>query len=332
MDRIAFIDNEVFYYWSQIILVLAAVTAISFFLSFYLRKSGNGLAAVITVPLCIALSLFLARFMHWYCRSDSYAGMSAALTDYSSGGYALMGVFGGCLLAACIVRLLGISKNLPEMLDTMSLAGAAGIAVGRLQSLFNTSDRGVLIEGITNLPIVYPVNNAVTGVTEYRLATFMLQAIVTGVIFVVLAIFYLKNTSEKAKYPVRDGDICLLFFTIYGAAQVVLDSTRYDSLFMRSNGFISIVQILGAVGIAVAIGVFSTRMVKAMRFRVWHIAIWLALAASIGGAAYMEYHVQRHGDQALFAYTVMSACLCATIFFIVLIRLLAVHNERKSKT
>lgn len=331
MDRIAFIDNEVFYYWSQIILVLAAVTAISFFLSFYLRKSGNGLAAVIAVPLSIVLSLFLARFMHWYCRADSYASMSAALSDYSTGGYALMGVFAGCLIAACILRVLHISKNLPEMLDAMSLAGAAGIAVGRLQSLFNTSDRGVLIEGITSLPIVYPVNNAVTGITEYRLATFMLQAIVTGVIFVVLAVFYLKNTREKMKNPMRDGDTCLLFLAIYGAAQIVLDSTRYDSLFMRSNGFISLVQILGAVGLAAAIGVFSTRMVKAMRFRVWHIALWVALAASIGGAGYMEYHVQRHGDQALFAYSVMSACLCVTIFVIVLIRLLAVRNEQKAK-
>lgn len=329
MDRIAFIDNEVFYYWSQIILVLAAVTAIGFFLCFYLRRSGNGLAAVIAIPLAIVMSLFFARLTHWYCRVDSYESMRAALTDYSTGGYALMGVFAGCILAACLLRLLHISTNLPEMLDAMALAGGAGIAVGRLQALFNSSDRGVLVEGITTLPIVSPVSNAVTGVTEYRLATFMFQAIVTGVIFVVLAAFYLSRCDKKGKNRLHDGDTCLLFLAAYGASQIVLDSTRYDSLFMRSNGFISIVQILGAVGLVLAIVLFSVRMVKAMRFRAWHVLLWVAILATIGGAGYMEYHVQRHGDQALFAYSVMSACLFLTVLLTVSIRLLAVHYERK---
>ena len=36
MDRIAFIFGETFIYWSSIVLTLAAVTAICFFLAFYL--------------------------------------------------------------------------------------------------------------------------------------------------------------------------------------------------------------------------------------------------------------------------------------------------------
>jgi len=131
MDRIAFIDNETFYYWSQIILAMASVSSILLFLGFYLKKSGNGLAAVLMVPLSIGGSLMLGRLMHWYCHAGSYASFTAAMTDLSTGSYALMGVFGGCILAACLLRLLRISKNLPEMLDCLVLAGAAGIAVGR---------------------------------------------------------------------------------------------------------------------------------------------------------------------------------------------------------
>ena len=33
----------------------------------------------------------------------------------------------------------------------------------------------------------------------------------------------------------------------------------------------------------------------------------------LGIAGYMEYHVQRHGDQRIFAYTVMSVCLAAVV-------------------
>ena len=330
MDRIAFIDGEVFYYWSQIILTMASVAAIALFLGCYLKKSGNLLAGVLAVPLSIALSLVLGRFIDWYSHADSYESFNAAMGNYSVGAYALLGVFIACLITACLLRLLRVSQNLPEMLDCMALAGGLGIAVGRLNSLFNTTDRGVLIEGITELPIVYPVNNAVTGVVEYRLATFMLQAIATGIIFAALMVFWLYAGCSKRK-KLRDGDICLLFLAAYGACQIILDSTRSDKLFMRSNGFISIVQIAAAVGLVTAIVLFSIRMVKAMKFRPWHIALWGGLLASIGGAGYMEYHVQRHGDQAAFAYSVMSACLMLALALTVMVRLLAVIHEEKGK-
>lgn len=330
MDRIAFIDGEVFYYWSQIILTMASVAAIALFLGCYLKKSGNLLAGVLAVPLSIALSLVLGRFIDWYSHADSYESFNAAMGNYSVGAYALLGVFIACLITACLLRLFRVSQNLPEMLDCMALAGGLGIAVGRLNSLFNTTDRGVLVEGITELPLVYPVNNAVTGVVEYRLATFMLQAIATGIIFAALMVFWLYAGCSKRK-KLRDGDICLLFLAAYGACQIILDSTRSDKLFMRSNGFISIVQIAAAVGLVTAIVLFSIRMVKAMKFRYWHIALWVGLLASIGGAGYMEYHVQRHGDQAVFAYSVMSACLMLALALTVMVRLLAVIHEEKGK-
>lgn len=326
MDRIAFIINETFVYWSFIMLTLAAVVAICFFLAFYLKKSGNGLAAACMIPLCLVSSLYASRWIHWYCSADSYASMEAALENLSVGNFALMGTVVACVVCACLLRLLQISKNLPEMLDCMALGGSAGIAIGRLSSLFNSSDRGMLLEGYTELPLVYPVSNAVTGALEYRLATFMFQAIVTGIIFLALTLVW---TAGQKRKNLKDGDTCLLFLLCYGASQILLDSTRYDSMFMRSNGFISIVQILGAISVVLPVVLYSIRMVKAMRFRGWHLAIWVAIAGCLGGAGYMEYHVQRHGDQADFAYKVMSLCLLGIILLTLVIRLLAVIRENR---
>ena len=327
MDRIAFIINETFLYWGPVILTLAVVTAICFFLAFYLRKSGNGLAAACLIPLAMVSSLYLSRWIHWYCSADSYASMKAALENLTVGNFALMGVFGATLLCAGLLRLLQICKNLPEMLDCLALGGAAGITIGRLASLFNASDRGMLMVNYTSLPFAYPVSNAVTGAVEYRLATFMFQAITTGIIFLVLALFWMLGQKNR---KLKDGDTCLLFLLCYGACQILLDSTRYDSLFMRSNGFISIVQILGCVGVVLALVIFSVRMVKVMRFRAWFIALWVAIVGCLGGAGYMEYHVQRHGDQAAFAYTVMGSCLAGAVLLVVVIRLLAVIHERRN--
>ena len=326
MDKIAFYSGSTAIYWNSVILTLAAATAICFFLAFYLGKSGNGAAGFAVVPVSMVLSLVFARFFHWYCQSDSYTGFTAAMTNYAEGGYALMGVFLGCVLAAALTRVICLHRNLPEMLDAMSMAACAGMAVGRLSALFNASDRGQVLESFRSLPIASPVNNAVSGAVEYRLATFALQSMVALALFIGLAVFY--NKSQK-RGKLRDGDTCLLFLLLYGASQVVLDSTRYDSLFFRSNGFVSVVQVLGAVALVLAVILFSRRMVKARGFRAWQIFLWLLIGIAIGGAGYMEYYVQRRGNEALFAYSVMSGCLAVVIALTLLIRSLAVRVERK---
>ena len=141
---------------------------------------------------------------------------------------------------------------------------------------------------------------------EYRLATFMIQAIVAGILFFGFLVFWLIGQKRGT---LRGGNTALMGMAFYGTTQIVLDSTRYDSLFLRSNGFVSVVQILGTGCLLTAIITFSVRMVKKSGWRVWYILIWLMILALLVGAGYMEYYVQRHGDQALFAYSIMSACL-----------------------
>lgn len=325
MERIALITGGTPIYWQNIVLALAALVAICYFLSFYLGKTGNPAAAFGVIPLAILLSLVFARFFHWYCRTDSYEGFLAAMKLFSPGGYALMGVFLGCFLAGVIVRALHLCRSLPEMLDCMSLAGAAGIAVGRLASLFNSSDRGQVLGSLHFLPFSYPVVNAVSGATEYRFAVFMFQSLFCLALFVGLTVFYRKN---KDRCP--EGDICLIFLMCYCASQIVLDSIRYDSLFFRSNGFVSIVQVLGAFALVGGIVVFSRRLVKNRGFRAWYLLLWIAIAAALGGAGFMEYYVQRHGSTALFSYSIMSLCLAVTVVIGLKIRQMAQIRKMKN--
>ena len=325
MEKIAFISGGTFIYWSSIILTLAVVAAMAVYAGIYICKSGNVLAAMLTLPVAMVLSAVLARFIHWYCRTDSYSNVYAAMSDYSWGGYALMGVFIGCLITALLLRVLGISKNLNQMMDAMAIGGGVGIAVGRLASLFNASDRGLLMGEHIGLPFAYEVTNAVSGVVENRLATFMIQAIVAAVLVAVLLVYMLVCKARKKE--LIDGDICLMFLTVYGARQILLDSTRYDSLFMRSNGFISIVQILSLVGVVVPLVVFSVRMVKNRGLKFYQFLLWLGNLAMMGGAGYMEYYVQRHGDQAAFAYAVMGICLAVICVLILVIRAISLKPK-----
>ena len=325
MEKIAFINGGTFVYWSSIILTIAVLAAIACFAGFYLWKSKNGMALSLTVPVALLLSVVIARWVHWYCLTDSYDSLHAAMTDYTWGGYALIGAFIGCLLTACIMRILRISSNLPEMLDSMCLAGGVGIAVGRLASLFNASDRGQVVADTVGLPFAYPVTNAVSGAAENRLATFMLQSVSTAAIVALILLYLLICAARRRK--LRDGDVSLLFLLLYGTCQIILDSTRYDSLFMRSNGFISLVQILSLVAVLVAIITFSVRAVKARGFKWYFALLWLLQLAVMGGAGYMEYYVQRHGDQAAFAYRNMGICLAVMVIIALIERALAVSAE-----
>ena len=301
MEKIAFLLNGTAIGWSGIILILAALGAALLFLGLYLGKTGNLAAAFVAVPLAAVLSVLFARLLHWYCYAETYDSLLSAMTDYSSGGFGLLGAFAGCFAAALITRLLKLHRSLPAMLDCMCLAGLAGISAGRLSAFFSTADRGQVLSSLRSLPLAYPVTNAVSGATEYRLATFALQAIVAAALFVGLWLFFRRENRP-------DGDTALLFSLLYSCTEVVLDSTRYDSMYFRWNGFVSIVQVVGAVSRVFAIVVFSRRRVKRNDFLPLYAIFWGLILCGIGGAGYMEYHVQRHGSQALFAYSVMSAC------------------------
>lgn len=305
MEKIAFIAGSNAYSWSTILVGVTMLGTALLFLGLYLHKTGNAPAAFVTVPIAVVLGVVFSRLLHWYCYEENYSGLRDAMTNLSTGGFGLLGAFAGCLAAAILTRMLELHRNLPQMLDCMCLAGSAGLAVGRLSAFFNSSDRGQVLTTIRSMPWAYPVTNAVSGAVEYRFATFLIQSLVAAALFVGLMVFSRRHRKR--------GDLTLIFLLIYCASQVVLDSTRYDSMYFRWNGFVSIVQVVCAVTLVVVIAVFSRRLVRHGGFRNGYLALWAGIFVCMAGAGYMEYHVQRHGSQALFAYGVMSGCLAVVV-------------------
>lgn len=319
MNRIAFVIGEKFLYWHSIILALAVLTAICMFWALAVRNREDLGGAVVCVPLAFILSLLLSRLVHWYCRPQGYDGIFSALFDYSRGSFALVGTFAGCLLTAVLLRLFKVCKNLPRLLDQMSIAGALGIAVGRPAVLFTAADRGIPVPDWVPFPLASRLINSVSGETEVRLAVFMLQAMIAAILFVSLLIVYLRG---KKKETLKDGDTCLIFLLWYCGSQAVLDSPRYDSLYFRSNGFVSIVQIFGILAVILTMLIFTVRLIRCRRWSRFFLP-FLALPL-LGLAGYMEYHVQRHGSEALLAYSVMSLSMLFAVILILRIRANAV--------
>ncbi len=324
MEQIALIAGEYVIYWKNLMLSAAAVCAVVCFMAFYVRDRQTLMSALIAVPLTLVLSLYSARAIHWYCHPSNYPGLGAALLDLSAGDFALIGVFFGAAVAVCLLKLFRLAPDAGTLLESMSMAGACGIGIGRLASLFDTSCRGLILKDGRLFPLAFPMVDPVSGETEHRLATFLLQS---GVAWLLLGLMLVMRARNKQ----RRHDRWLIFLLLYCAAQTVLDSTRYDPLSFRSNGFVSIVQAMSAVGVVFVGVVFSVRMVQRRGLRPWAFGLWLGILGALGGAGYMEYYVQRHGDQAMFAYRNMGICLVGIVLISLLIRLLAVTAERKKE-
>ena len=327
MERIAFISDDIFIYWSSIILALAATAAAAIYAVFYLNKSRNFLATGLSVALTVALALPMSRLVHWYCQHIQYPSFQEAMTDYSTGGFALLGVFMACLVTAGVLRLVRVSSNLPQMLDCMAIGGCVGIGAGRWAALFNSSDRGMILSENVQLPFAAAIPNPVSGAQENRFATFALQSSLVAVILVGLLVFMLAQKLRKKK--TADGEIFLVFLLAYGASQALCDSTRYDKMFFRSNGFVGMVQIMGLLGMLIPIVVFSVRMVKSRGLKPWQFAIWTGILGLLGMAGYMEYYVQRNGHKAAFSYSVMGLCLVCVVILGLVIR--ALINKKTPK-
>ena len=296
-------------YWSSILIVLAAAACFALTYALFTSHGGRGSALWLMLPVAVALSVVLSRFLHWYCHEEQYAGFWRAMTDYSSGGYCMPGVLLGTALAALLVRLLGLTSNVRRLFDCLAPGAALGLALIRLSSLFTSADRGkILVKNplFRRLPLASPITT-ISGGTEYRFATFFIQFL----LMLLLCFLLLRFFDKRRRFPMkagqpRDGHVALMFLIGYSAIELVLDSTRYDASFARFNGFVSIVQILSAVTLLAVLIVYSVRSVRANGLGRVHWLLWVGFLLAVGATGFLEYLVQRYGNWYLPCYAGMS--------------------------
>lgn len=302
MNPVAAILDSIVLYRFSLILALACAAGICFFLACCTHVQIPLQKSSAAAFMAVVVSLPLARLVYWYGRPDSFSSFFQVLTSSATERFALAGVMGGCFLAAVTI---GGQEYRKQFLDSMAIAGSFAMALGRLSSFFTDTDRGQVMTQLTGLPWAYPVAN-ISGQLEYRFATFLFQAAVAAVLGIFLAVIFFQK-----KY--RQGDLFLLFTLCYSASQVILDSTRYDSLYLRSNGFISMVQVFSAVALVAVLVILCIRTTKTLGFRGWMVPLWISLIILFGCAGYMEYYVQRHGREAAFSYSIMGSCLLGIV-------------------
>ena len=319
MQSIAYILPGVVIYRRGLVLLLAALSGVSLLLTLRARQGKPLFDAAALTALSSVLALPCARALHWYCNTGIYPSFRAAMTDYSAGGFTALGVVAAVLLSALILRGTGVLRELPSLLDCAAPAGALALSLGRLSCLFTAEDRSKFTlqnPALRRFPLMVS-STLPSGGTEWRIATFALESISCALLCAVFLLMFSSLRSRKRHRKAwKDGNVFWLTAAAYGAVTVVLDSTRYDALYLRSNGFVSLTQICCVAAILAPTVLYSVRSVKFHGLRGYHIVIWVLWAAFGGLGGYMEYYVQRHAAEFLKAYAVME---CSFLLLFVLV-------------
>ena len=182
----------------------------------------------------------------------------------------------------------------------------------------NNSCRSKIIfqtPAMQQLPLASGITTS-AGSVEYRFATFFMHFVLMLIICYALLSFFARRRNIAKKHGRAAGDTARMFLLFYSASEVVMDSTRYDSSFLHSNGFVSLVQIAAGVCILGLLIYYSVHSIKANGFRFYHWLGWLGFLGTLGGIGYAEYLVQRHGNWYMFCYPAMSL-LCFAMALVV---------------
>jgi len=335
MNQVAICIGGIVIYWSAIVIFLAVAVCFNFAYGLYVANGGKKSAMWAMLPISIVLGAVFSRLIHWYCHAEQYSGLVGALTEFGAGDYCLPGAFFGVVIAVLIVKALRMTDSAGKMFDAIAPAATLGVAVLRMSALFNVSCRGKIQinnPDLQMLPLASPVTTA-NGAVEYRLATFCIEFIVMLVLFVIVMHYFNKRRSwpMKGDTPVH-GNVALLYLAFYGATQVILDSTRYDSSFLPINGFISLVMILGAVSLAGVMIYYTVMSLRANGFMVKQAVMWVLFLGAAGGAGYMEYLVQRYGNMYLPVYSGMAALLLImSVLVVIMYHTVCLSKEEKQR-
>jgi len=242
------------------------------------------------------------RLIHWYSHYETYKGVWNAFRSIT-GSYHEAGMILGFFVAAFFSSMICAKEDRKEFISACATGQMLFLSLVSLVSLFNGADRGKAVitdPAYQGLPV--SVQTAVDAAgSEFRTAVFFWKFMVLLLITFISLIFYFTKKSVLYTY------VC------YFSSMALLDSARYDASFLRSNGFVSLMQIVSGVFLLITMITCTILSVRKRKFHIFHIMLTASFLIGIGLVGYMEYYVQRHGDLYIGCYLVMAAACISMI-------------------
>jgi len=265
-ERVAFSIFGFDIYWYGVMIAAGILLAATLMLS---REKRLGLKKDLSIDLLLVtlpVALICARLYYVAFSWSQYRGNVMAILDIRSGGLAIYGgVIGGFFTVLAFARVKKLRFGVLADLAAPSLA--LGQAIGRWGNFANSEAYGEAAAHAWQQFFPFSVYIEADGLWHY--ATFFYESIWC---FLIVAVLLLGERKQVFR---RKGDIFWWYLALYGAERAFVEGLRTDSLFfMRAR----VSQLLSAALLAVAIGVFTVRAVRAGRKAGYYALICMACA------------------------------------------------------
>ena len=229
-------------------LVVAVVAGLLLMHGLCRKKGLKGTTALNFALMALPLGLLGARLFYVLNTFGVFQEIGFEhMANLWFGGFALWGAIGGGVLAALLCAKL-TKQKFSRIMDAAAAPTALVIGLARLAEYFNGEGIGMMIENKSLQFFPFAVRTVCEmwdGVVEeeWRLAVFVLEALAAFAIFLVL-LFTREEDGRQAK----------VFFLLFCAASLVLESIREDNYLRWQVVFIKVNQLTSALvltGIAV---------------------------------------------------------------------------------
>ncbi len=304
-------------------LSLAVAAAAWLYLSGFLAKKRNlpGNTVLLTGVLAIPLSLIFGRLLFCLVSLGYFLetiGQPAAMFYFWDGGLSMMGALLGVGLAALIAARLKKARFL-VLMDVLAVPAGLFIAIARLGEAYTTLGRGKSIDAEWMQSSMFFSTREAWG--DYY-AVFRYEAAVAAILLLVMLCLFF---GRKTRATLRPGDLALVFGTLFGSAQVVLESLRDDGHMLW--GFVRASQIISILLPVAAVIVFSVRLIRREGMRLHPVLAWITAAAAIGLAVIKEFDIDT-SDNLFREYALMSLAMAA-LAAVALLLLRKANNKRQ---
>lgn len=307
-NSLAFIFGNIEISWFAVFVTVGCFAGIA--LACILRKLQKAMVSDIFIlaTFAVPLALIFSRLQYCIFSSHNFNNVWEML-NLTNGGYGLYGAILGVVIAIFIVNKRFDMGGVGKLLDCAAIGGLLPITIGRFATHFTGSEIGyeVSFETFTVYDAEGQINN---------LAVYMLDGIVSAMIFVVCLGFFIKhfNKGIDGKNS-SDGKTALIMLALHGTNQVVMDSMRADALKLGANDFIKISQIIGIVCCVAVMVYFIVKTIRNESFRLYHAVIIIAIPVCVALGIYSEYRVG-NGNY-ISKHILMAACMLALAHIVV---------------
>lgn len=250
----------------------------------YKRRLPEGTVRIFGV-LAVPLGIVFARLLYCLMNIPLFVGTyenPLLMLRFYDGGFSMAGLILGLVLAAILASRIA-KAPVGDLFDVLGVGICAFLALVYLGQKYTELGVGIVVEEswlTENLPFLFSIQRM--GIVEYRMAVYLYQAVFCTVLFVILLSMFLGSKKTRPA-----GNVGLLFFILYGAGEILLESLRDDGHMLII--FLRVSQLAALIMILVSMIILCRRYIRENGNKTWAVIAWILFVGCIIGGILLEF-------------------------------------------